>query len=158
MVHSKRHPIVSFMFADGRNYIFFFMIVCTSMWYSYQAVQDMPIPLDRVIVRDELREPLHGEVIWFMDEDKTDQGSYSENYTCYNYALDTVKAAENFGIRCYLVVLYEFGKENAHAIVGFNTVDNGWEYYEPQTDNEIFPSSYDSSKWNGLIYNMTIQY
>ena len=83
-----------------------------------------------------IRDPTYEEMVDFIRKDRTDEREYIEGkYECRHFARDVCNNAEDEGIRCALV-LVDF-EEGSHAIVGFNTVDKGFIYIEPQTDEEV---------------------
>ena len=83
-----------------------------------------------------IRDPTYEEMVDFIRKDRTDEREYIEGkYECRHFARDVCNNAEDEGIRCALV-LVDF-EEGSHAIVGFNTVDKGFVYIEPQTDEEV---------------------
>jgi len=89
-----------------------------------------------------LHRPTYLEVLEFMEEDKTDENEYVYTfYECDEFSEDVNTNAEAQGIRT-AVVLIEMGigslERRGHVIVGFNTVDSGMVYFEPQDDEQVF--------------------
>lgn len=89
-----------------------------------------------------LHRPTYLEVLEFMEEDKTDENEYVYTfYECDEFSEDVNSNAEAQGIRT-AVVLIEMGtgtlERRGHVIVGFNTIDSGMVYFEPQDDRQIF--------------------
>lgn len=88
-----------------------------------------------------LHRPTYLEVLEFMEEDKTDENEYVYTfYECDEFSEDVNSNAEVQGIRT-AVVLIEMGIDDervGHVIVGFNTIDSGMVYFEPQDDRQIF--------------------
>jgi hypothetical protein len=82
-----------------------------------------------------LRDPTYKEAVQFIRSDQTDKNQYNQSYTCVNFANDFRDNALNEGYRCGYVAI-EFGETN-HAIVCFNTSDNGLIFIEPQTDEIV---------------------
>jgi hypothetical protein len=82
-----------------------------------------------------LRDPTYEEALHFIRSDQTDKNQYNQSYTCFNFANDFRNNALNEGYRCGYVAI-EFG-EASHAIVCFNTSDNGLIFIEPQTDEIV---------------------
>jgi hypothetical protein len=81
-------------------------------------------------------DPNYNQVISFVDSDKTDQNEYSfPDYVCYDFTADLSNNAFESGYRCGFVYI-EF-HDGAHAIVCFNTTDQGLVYVEPQTDEIV---------------------
>lgn len=82
-----------------------------------------------------IRDPTYQEALQFIYSDQTDKNQYTENYTCVNFASDFGNNALNKGYRCGRVII-EF-QESRHAIVCFNTSDNGLIFIEPQNDEIV---------------------
>jgi len=83
-----------------------------------------------------LHDPLYSEVRNFLRSDRTNTKPYDDNtFNCANYAQEVNNNAEKIGIRCaFVAVNLSVG---AHALVGFNTIDIGLVYFEPQNDYEV---------------------
>ena len=85
-----------------------------------------------------LHNPTFDEVISFLTEDKTDRNKYREyEYVCAHFARDVNNNAESQGIRCAFVDI-RF-PESAHAIIAFDTTDQGMVYFDPITDERVRP-------------------
>ena len=82
-----------------------------------------------------IRDPTHQEALQFICSDQTDKNQYNESYTCINFANDFRNNALNEGYRCGYITI-EF-PEARHAIVCFNTSDNGLIFIEPQNDEIV---------------------
>jgi hypothetical protein len=86
-----------------------------------------------------LHNPTFDEVISFLQEDKTDSNPYIEDeYVCIHFARDVNHNAEDQGIRCAFVDI-RFPR-SAHAIIAFDTTDQGLVYFDPVTDERVRPS------------------
>jgi len=86
-----------------------------------------------------LHNPTFAEVISFLSEDKTDLNRYREDeYVCTHFARDVNNNAEEQGIRCaYVDIRFP---ESAHAIIAFDTTDQGMVYFDPTiTDERVRP-------------------
>jgi len=85
-----------------------------------------------------LHNPTFDEVLSFLTEDKTDSNKYIEgDYVCSHFARDVNNNADRQGIRCaYVDIRYP---EAAHAIIAFNTIDNGLVYFDASTDERVRP-------------------
>jgi hypothetical protein len=85
-----------------------------------------------------LHNPTFQEVLDFLSEDRTDKNEYREpNYVCSHFARDVNNNAESQGIRCaYVDIRYP---QQAHAIVAFDTIDEGLVYFEPTSDERVRP-------------------
>jgi len=85
-----------------------------------------------------LHNPTFDEVISFLQEDETDSNPYIEDeYVCTHFARDVNNNAEDQGIRCAFVDI-RF-PDSAHAIVAFDTTDQGPVYFDPITDERVRP-------------------
>jgi hypothetical protein len=82
-----------------------------------------------------IRDPTYQEALQFTYSDQTDKNQYGQSYTCINFADDFVNKAMIAGYRCGYVTI-EFPEIN-HAIVCFNTTDNGSIFIEPQNDELV---------------------
>ena len=87
----------------------------------------------------------------FLAKDPTNYKSYlSTEYICTDFAAEVNNNAEIAGIRCATV--YINYADAGHAIIAFDTTDNGLIFIEPQYDKEvqiIVGKSY--SKLNGFV-------
>jgi hypothetical protein len=85
-----------------------------------------------------LHNPTFEEALDFLDRDRTDANEYLEDeYVCSHFAADVNNNAEKQGIRCALVDV-RFSS-SGHAIIAFDTVDEGMAYFEPMTDDRVRP-------------------
>jgi len=82
-----------------------------------------------------LRDPTYTGALQFIRSDETDRNQYNQSYKCTNFASDFMNNAFGAGYRCGYVTI-EFS-ESGHAIVCFNTSDNGLIFIEPQTDEIV---------------------
>ena len=81
-----------------------------------------------------LHDPSTAEMVSFLQNDSTSNNTYNDlNYTCSYFSRDVKNHAEFKGMRCAIVLLV-FNQTLGHAMVGFNTSDNGFIYIEPQND------------------------
>ena len=85
-----------------------------------------------------LHDPTYDEMNSFLGNDSTSNNTYQNlNYTCGYFARDVVNNATGKGIRCAFVLLLFNNTKYCHAMVAFNTSDNGLIYVEPQNDKTI---------------------
>ncbi len=88
-----------------------------------------------------LRDPTYQEVITFLRQDETDENEYIEDiygvYVCSHFARDVGNNAEEAGLRCAFVSLRY--PDGGHAIIAFDTIDEGLVYFEPITDERARP-------------------
>lgn len=85
-----------------------------------------------------LHNPTFEEATSFLTEDKTDSKDYVEDsYVCSHFAHDVNINADSQGIRCaYVDMRYP---QSAHAIIAFDTTDEGLVYFDPATDERVRP-------------------
>jgi hypothetical protein len=85
-----------------------------------------------------LRDPTYQEAVTFIEEDKTDANKYIEDtYVCSHFSRDVCNNAEGKGLRCaYVDIRYP---DSAHAIVAFDTIDEGLVYFDAITDEKASP-------------------
>lgn len=96
-----------------------------------------------------IRDPTYREMLNFIASDKTDENEYSENYTCFHFTADVKSHAFDEGYRCGFV--YILFPDSAHAIVCFNTTDQGLIFIEPQSD-EIVTLTIGQPYWDRAKY------
>jgi hypothetical protein len=85
-----------------------------------------------------LHNPTLEEVFSFLEEDSTDSNEYlDDEYVCSHFASDVNNNAESQGIRCAIVDI-RF-PSSAHAIVAFDTIDEGLAYFDPISDERVRP-------------------
>ena len=85
-----------------------------------------------------LHNPTFSEALEFLDDDRTNENEYIEGeYVCSHFAADVNNNAEELGIRCAFVEIR--CPDSGHAIVAFETVDEGLVYYDPITDERVRP-------------------
>lgn len=86
-----------------------------------------------------LRDPSYQEMQDFLAQDMTSEREYVEGeYICVDFAADVKSNAAEEGIRCAYVVI-EYRGETGHAVIAFDTTDEGLVYIEPQFDWEVEP-------------------
>jgi hypothetical protein len=85
-----------------------------------------------------LRDPTYNQAVTFLSRDKTDGNKYDEDsYVCSHFARDVCNNAEAEGLRCAFVEIRYL--EGGHAIIAFNTIDEGLVYFEAITDERVRP-------------------
>jgi len=88
-----------------------------------------------------LRDPAYEEVITFIGQDKTDENEYIEDtygvYVCSHFTRDVGNNAEEAGLRSAFVELRYL--DGGHAIIAFDTIDEGLVYFDVQTDERVRP-------------------
>ena len=86
-----------------------------------------------------LRDPSYQEMKDFLKQDETSKQEYVEGeYICVDFTAAVKANAAKEGIRCaYVAIEYRGG--SGHAIVAFDTTDEGLVFIEPQFDWEVEP-------------------
>jgi hypothetical protein len=89
-----------------------------------------------------LRDPTYEEAVAFLKEDKTSDNEYNDDdygvYVCSHFSRDVCNNAEAEGLRCAIVHLI-YAEGAGHAIVAFDTIDEGLVYFEAITDEKTNP-------------------
>ena len=99
-----------------------------------------------------LHDPTYNELVSFIARDKTNEEEYIEGvFDCEQFSQQVNTNAENAGIRCAYVVIYFDGTDAGHGIVGFNTVDQGMVYVEPQSDEWVENFEIGNDFWTDCI-------
>jgi len=110
-----------------------------------------------------IRDPAYQEMLTFIALDRTDENQYSENYSCFHFTADVEAHAYQAGYRCGFVHI-EY-PDYAHAIVCFDTTDQGLIFIEPQLDDIVTLSigqsysnlnEYKKPDFNDTIISFTI--
>ena len=88
-----------------------------------------------------LKDPTYEAVITFLGQDNTDENEYIEGiygvYVCSHFARDVGNNAEEAGLRSAFVELRYL--DGGHAIIAFDTIDEGLVYFDVQTDERVRP-------------------
>jgi hypothetical protein len=88
-----------------------------------------------------LRDPTYEEAVDFIEEDETSDNEYNDSdygvYVCSHFSRDVCNNAEAEGLRCAFVLLAF--PEGGHAIVAFDTIDEGLVYFDAITDERARP-------------------
>lgn len=82
-----------------------------------------------------LRNPSYEEALRFVYSDQTNRNQYNQTYNCARFAGDFVDNAARAGYRCGYVTIGFL--DASHAVVCFDTSDNGLVFIEPQNDQVI---------------------
>jgi len=108
--------------------------------YVNQSLQENSTQLSNLLSGDtyEFYDPTYAEVAQFMTNDNTDALAYdAQNFNCLHFSRAFIANARQLSMRCASVII-NFDETNvSHAIVGFNTSDNGMVYIEPQFDEWV---------------------
>jgi hypothetical protein len=94
------------------------------------------------------RDPTYAEVLSLMSKDVIHFSTYTQNYTCENFAADFKHEAFEAGYECGFVIITFPG--SAHALDCFNTT-LGLIFVEPETDT-IVKLTIGQPYWDRTIY------
>ena len=104
----------------------------TATLTSTPVPTNTPSPVPTIALRD----PTFLETTSFLGRDHVNWNAYvEESYNCSHFACDVCLAAREQDIRCAYVHL-NFPDE-AHAIIAFETTDQGLAYFDPQIDMQM---------------------
>ena len=116
------------------------------MWISSDYLKNNRTYPNIDFVEGEVSDVSYNEVVEFLIQDDISENKYVEGvYNCYNFALDIINRSYEAGIRCAYVVVPR--DPINHAVIAFNTLDQGVCYFEPQTDGRIFPEEVLYEQW-----------
>lgn len=104
-------------------------------------------PIETSVVR---RPHTFAEVILFLEEDNVNLNEYGPNYVCRHFALDLRENAIKKSFSCAFVLAIK--KDECHALVAFDTIDEGIIFVEPQTDEVMW----EGSLWSFFKYEEII--
>ena len=106
-------------------------ILINSDWRAYQELVD-----DNTENADTLINVNYATLISFIENDSGNSHPYNEAFVCSDFAFTLLHNASLQNISSGFVIL-NFHAVTEHAIVVFNTTDNGIVYIEPQNDEDI---------------------
>lgn len=108
-----------------------------------------------------LRDPTYQELKEFLAQDETNFNDYiSQEYVCVDFAADLNNNAEAAGIRAafvFLVTQVTSEGKWGHMINGFQTIDRGFLFVEPQNDR-ILELEVGNHYWGHSIKEIIIVY
>jgi hypothetical protein len=79
----------------------------------------------------------YGELLDFLENDTTNNASYSYFHDCKHFCFDFIRNATEYGFKCGFVAFQYNGGSNGHSVVVVNT-EFGLIYVEPQSDDWHF--------------------
>jgi hypothetical protein len=112
----------------------------TELGTTKEELADLQVSYDGLVSGHgyTIKDPTYRQMMKFTKADKTNENEYIEGeYVCENFAMDVCNNAEERGIRCAYVTIDH--PDGGHAIVAFNTIDEGLIYIEPQHDDIVNP-------------------
>lgn len=108
--------------------VFFSILAVTSVCMFYNIG-----PMNEVsAMYYKTKNPTYQEMINFIRMDDTEENEYTQEYRCGHFAADVILNARAQGISAGFVIITS--EETNHAIVAFQTTDNGLQFLEPQSD------------------------
>lgn len=107
---------------------------CSTPIIYFKGVSDCPLD-------HPTKNPTSAEMWGFLEDDKTSEKDYTEEYICAEFARDVKRNANDKGIRCAFVILEFGGVTYAHTIVAFETTDSGLVYIDSTDgpDFQVYP-------------------
>lgn len=97
-------------------------------------------------------DPSYNEAYDFIKKDDTDKNTFHDSdYNCAHFARDVNNNTIKQGIRCAYVII-NLSSGTPHAIIAFNTTDEGVVFFEPQNDQRVF-LEIGKDYWNECIEN-----
>jgi hypothetical protein len=93
-----------------------------------------PEPKMEVLITPEDEFIKWGDLMRFLEKDRTNANIASEMYQCVNYSMDLVDNANAKKIKAWVIAVLFESSETGHAFVAFPTSDSGIVWVEPQTD------------------------
>ena len=139
MKHKQKTPYVTIILlamligvAVGFSNLFLTKyILINSDWRAYQELIDETTENTNTLI-----DVNYNDLISFIENDTGDSHPYSEAFVCSDFALALLHNASLQNISSAFVIL-NFHQTEEHAVICFNTTDNGIIYIEPQSDLNI---------------------
>jgi hypothetical protein len=102
----------------------------------------------------QLKDPTYKEALSFILNDTTNENVYNDTkYNCVHFSADVNNNADKEGLRCaYVEIILEYNYP--HAIIAFNTTDEGLVFFEPQLD-KIVDMRIGKDYWTDCVGNST---
>lgn len=83
-----------------------------------------------VLENSNARDPVYGQMMSLVEDDPSVYGVYTPEHTCSSFAVELIDNAERCNIKAHLVILTLSNSTSPHAIVAFNTTDQGMVYID----------------------------
>jgi hypothetical protein len=129
--------------------------------YVNQSLQENLTQLENILSADtyEFYDPTYSEVAQFMENDNTNTLPYdARDFNCLHFSRTFITNAKQLSMRCALIII-NFEETNvSHAIVGFNTTDQGMVYIEPQSDEWVEDLELGNDYWTDCVVSNGIYY
>ena len=100
-----------------------------------------------------IRDPSKTEMLNFIASDQTDKREHNDDFVCLDFAATVKNSAFNSGFRCYVVLVSYESSNVGHAVVAFDTTDNGRIFIEPQND-KIMNVEIGKTYWDKIIEDL----
>lgn len=119
------------------------LMMITYMLLPYPAQEYIQVILEQPPEDESLQYPTYDEMKILLQLDPTDKKEYVKYYhNCILFARTLSDNIVEKGYHCNFVVVKMENSTTNHAIVSFDTQDQGLIYIEPQTDLEMDPSTF----------------
>jgi len=120
--------------------------ICT----NNKTIDDIISEIEELENETVLFDPTYEQAYNFLENDKTDLNTFNDvTYNCDHFSTDVNNNAEGQGIRCGYVVI-SLSSGTPHAIVAFNTTDEGLIFFEPQSDQLVILEK-NKDYWNECL-------
>ena len=121
-----------------------------SLCENNNTIDNIIAELEKLENETILFDPTYKRSYNFIKKDETDLNTFDDvTYNCDHFSRDVNNHAEEQGIRCGYVVI-SLSSGIPHAIVAFNTTDQGLVFFEPQTD-QIALLEKNKDYWNECL-------
>jgi hypothetical protein len=78
-----------------------------------------------VLENSKARDPVFGQMMSLAQDNSSVYGVYTPEHSCSNFAVELIDNVERCYITAHLAILTFSNSPNPHAIVAFNTTDQG---------------------------------
>jgi hypothetical protein len=137
----RRHELFC-EFIEKKGYVYIMLVLFLFMVFDVYTPMTTYYSIYFKERPDGLFDPTFEEAYLFMRINQIDKREYSSSYNCVSFSWDTIDAAAEIGMKSYFVIIQKHGHAETHAIIGFNTTDLGFCYFEPQTDELLNESEF----------------
>jgi len=120
------------------------LIVGTCMVFNIGPMNELSCMYNNV------HNPTYSEMIKFINMDLTNFNEYTDEYRCGHFSRDVILNARAEGIQAGFVRIKS--DDSNHAIVAFQTTDNGLQFLEPQSDTYFHESRMEHFLETGTYY------
>jgi hypothetical protein len=125
------------------------------LYTNNTTIDDILTELEEMDNETILFDPTYEQAYNFIKKDETNLNTFDEvNYNCNHFSRDVNNNAKKQGLRCGYVIISLSGGI-PHAIVAFDTTDQGIVFFEPQNDMRVLLEK-NKDYWNECLQDDTI--